>query len=170
MKDQRDNLTIDWLEQTKNKGGLNELALFKEINGLNTCPICNQEFKPKRKEQVFCSVICRQKNNAKGRAGQKTGLQSKQYKQRLTKDGYLKMYAAKHPYANGRKEMMVHVMVMECHLKRPLSAGECVHHVNGNKQDNRLENLQLMSHADHSRHHNKQLTQTRERDVGGRYA
>ena len=90
---------------------------------MNTCPICNQEFKPKRKEQVFCSVICRQKNNAKGRAGQKTGLQSKQYKQRLTKDGYLKMYAAKHPYANGRKEMMVHVMVMECHLKRPLSAG-----------------------------------------------
>jgi hypothetical protein len=33
VKDQRDNLTIDWLEQTKNKGGLNELALFKEING-----------------------------------------------------------------------------------------------------------------------------------------
>lgn len=33
MKDQHDNLTIDWLEQTKNKGVLNELALFAGAGG-----------------------------------------------------------------------------------------------------------------------------------------
>lgn len=33
MKDQHDNLTIDWLEQIKNKGGLNELALFAGAGG-----------------------------------------------------------------------------------------------------------------------------------------
>ena len=33
MKDQHDSLAIDWLKQNKNRGGLNELALFKETNG-----------------------------------------------------------------------------------------------------------------------------------------
>lgn len=33
MKDQHDNLTIDWLEQNKKTGGLNELALFAGAGG-----------------------------------------------------------------------------------------------------------------------------------------
>lgn len=33
MKDLHDNLTIDWLEQNKNTGGLNELALFAGAGG-----------------------------------------------------------------------------------------------------------------------------------------
>lgn len=33
MKDPHDNLTIDWLGQIKNKGGLNELALFAGAGG-----------------------------------------------------------------------------------------------------------------------------------------
>lgn len=33
MKDQHDNLTIDWIKQNKNKGGLNELALFAGAGG-----------------------------------------------------------------------------------------------------------------------------------------
>lgn len=136
---------------------------------MNTCPICNQEFAPKRKEQNICSVICRQKNNAKGRNGQKTGVQSKQYKPRLTKDGYFRMYSGKHPYSNGRKEIHVHVMVMEKHIGRALQADECVHHINGIKTDNRLENLELMKHAEHSREHSIELTKTRHR-VRGRYA
>lgn len=137
---------------------------------MNTCPVCNQEFTQKRKEQLFCSVSCRQKNNGKGRKGQKTGPQSKQYVQRLTKDGYLRMYAGKHPYANGRKEIHVHVMVMEMHIGRSLFPGECVHHKNGIKTDNRLENLELMQHTDHSAQHSKELSRSRKRNAGGRYA
>lgn len=137
---------------------------------MNTCPICKLGFTPKRKEQQFCSIICRQSNNAKGRRGQLTGPQSKQYKARMTKDGYLRMYSGKHPYANGRKEIHVHVMVMEMHIGRPLSPGECVHHKNGIKTDNRLENLELMSHSEHSSMHNKTLSKNRKRNAGGRYA
>ena len=137
---------------------------------MNICQICQAEFKPKRKEQKLCSVTCRQRNNAKGRAGQKTGPQSKQYSQRMTKDGYLRMYAGRHPYANGRKEIHVHVMVMELYLGRALKPSECVHHKNEVKTDNRLENLKLMSHSEHSRMHAMESQNLKARDARGRYA
>ncbi len=137
---------------------------------MNTCKICRQEFTQKRKEQVFCSVTCRQRNNAKGRNGQKTGPQSKQYKMRLTKDGYLRSYAGRHPYANGRKEIHVHVMLMELKICRALMRNECVHHKNGIKTDNRLENLELMLHKEHSREHSTKISKERLRNANGRYA
>lgn len=46
-----------------------------------------------------------------------------------------------------------HRYVMEQHLGRKLSRDECVHHINGDRRDNRLENLELISRAEHNREH-----------------
>lgn len=48
-----------------------------------------------------------------------------------------------------------HRAVMEEHIGRKLTEDEVVHHINGDKTDNRLENLQLMTRGEHSTMHNK---------------
>ncbi len=48
-----------------------------------------------------------------------------------------------------------HVVIMENIIGRSMCSNECVHHKNEIKNDNRIENLQLMTKSDHGKLHNK---------------
>lgn len=47
-----------------------------------------------------------------------------------------------------------HVLVLEAKLGRRLRRGECAHHLNEQKDDNRPENLVVMQVGAHIAHHN----------------
>lgn len=57
--------------------------------------------------------------------------------------GYVSIAARNHPHTEANRTIKEHRYVMEMHLGRFLESYEHVHHKNGRRDDNRLENLEL---------------------------
>lgn len=68
------------------------------------------------------------------------------YKGGWIQDGY-------HCISISGRQIGFHTHLIEKKIGRKLTSQEVVHHVNGDKLDNRIENLQLMSRSDHMKLH-----------------
>jgi hypothetical protein len=59
------------------------------------------------------------------------------------KTGYVLLYKKGHPNSDKTHHIAEHIYIMSEHIGRPLIKGETVHHKNGIRDDNRIENLEL---------------------------
>lgn len=109
----------------------------------------------------------RQKMSQKAKERYENGFHSSLWKGGVKhrKDGYVATWMPKHPFANDCGYVMEHRLVMEKHIGRYLTEEEVVHHKNGIRNDNRIENLELFSNdGEHQRYH---ALNTRKRNERG---
>jgi len=68
----------------------------------------------------------------------------------IDKDGYILIWNPRHPFSQQKGYVPIHRLVYETINKCCLLQTTIIHHINGDKQDNRIENLEPMNQSKHA--------------------
>lgn len=115
------------------------------------CKYCEKLFYTTR--NIFCSSKCACEYK-------KVNYNHKTYYE----NGYICEY---HNGYNKKGNVKQHRRIMEEYIGRKLKENEIVHHKNGDKTDNRIDNLQIMTRSEHSSMHRKEEKKNGKHLFGG---
>ncbi len=159
------------------------------------CAYCGNEmymkpYRLKRSKNVCCSHECSNALKAvtyMGEGNHQYGIKGEGNASHISdfaisRYGYLRVLSHQHPCRTADNRILFHRLVMEEHLKAigdyenlvykdgviVLADNLVVHHIDENKLNNTIDNLQLMSMSEHSTHHSTQSYKKRQIDGVGR--
>lgn len=117
------------------------------------CKNCGKKVyipKSRIKEFRYCSLKCHYEHRIKFPIDQTKVKRNYGKNHPNWKGGYIDKRGYKHINVNGER-VYEHRYVMEKHLGRKLTFNETIHHIDGNKSNNKRKNLELLSRSDHTR-------------------
>jgi len=137
--------------------------MSKNANCYKSCDTCKSMFRVKPShydKKHSCSKECgiiRRSKKMTGEGNHQYGLVAEKNSswkggKRISNYGYVLIYSPEYSRESDNYAPE-HRVIMEKYLGRRLGRYEVVHHKNHVKTDNRFENLELMTLAQHSRHH-----------------
>lgn len=137
--------------KTRNWGMKNEFARIKNSKSKigKPSPLKGRKLTKEHIEKLKNRIVSQETKNKIIEKNTKKGIGHKKKR----KDGYIALYFPDHPKCNKEKYVMEHDLIMECHIGRWLKDDEVVHHINHIRDDNRIENLKLLTKTEHARLH-----------------